>query len=150
VAVSPSAGSGLLLLEDLHTLLGRLDAVLERLAPSGDLLEVLGRRPRLLDRRLERLYSPLESPLTSAERRHTALRRFLAELALATVDAIREPLDAYPTCVPVGIASVIEQRPQRDGEGPGLPAAARLDPSSHDALASSGAVILSLRASRRG
>ena len=48
-------GSGLLLLEDLHTLLERLDAVLERLGRSGGLLEVLGRRPRLLARRLESL-----------------------------------------------------------------------------------------------
>jgi hypothetical protein len=106
------SASGLLLFDGLQPLLECINTVLERLKRAGDFPDVLGRCPGLLDRRLERLYSPLESPLPGADRRHTALRRRLTDLALETIDAVRKPLDAHPTRVlPVRVADVIEQRP---------------------------------------
>ena len=107
-----ASASGLLLLESLHPLFEGLDTVLERLDRAGDFPDVLGRSPGLFDRRPERLYSPLEDPLLIADRRHTARRRRLAELALEAIDAILEPLDAHPTgAPPIRVADIIEQRP---------------------------------------
>ena len=104
--------SGLLLFDGLQPLLECINAVLEPLNPAGRFLGVLDRCSGLLDRRLERLYSPLESPLPTADRRHTALRSRLTDLALETIDTVRKPLDAHPTRVlTVRVADVIEQRP---------------------------------------
>jgi glutamine synthetase adenylyltransferase len=96
--------SGLLLLEGVQAWFERLATVLERLHGGRDLLDVLARRPRLLDRCLGRLYSPPKSPLPIPDRRHTALRRGLADPTLEPVDAIREPLDAHATRIPVAVA----------------------------------------------
>jgi hypothetical protein len=111
------SASGLLLFDGFQPLLECINTVLERRNRAGGFLDVLGRCPGLLDRRLERLYSPLESALAIADRRHTALRRRRTDLALETIHATRKPLHAHPTRVlPLRVADVIEQRPHRDAK----------------------------------